>query len=135
MLWLAQFGVMLSALWLIAAGGFMVIKPARCLALLRRMGSTPKIHFGEHILRGLAGLSLMGIANQTPYPRVFMIIGSFILVTSIAIGLAPRRWHHRYAVYWADRVSPLALRLMAPVPLIAGLYLLAVLGASFPNSL
>jgi len=124
---LAKLGVFAFALWLIVAAVIMALWPQQCLAFLRKMGSTPAIHFGEHILRGLAGACLIGIAVQTPYPKAFMIVGGFILATSIIIGLAPRRWHHRYAVYWADKVSSLALRLMAPVPLAVGLYLMWLL--------
>lgn len=126
MLALAKFGVFASALWLLLAFAAMVIAPQRCLKFLRKMGSTPTIHFGEHILRGLAGASLMGTAAQTPYPKMFLIVGGFLLGTSIIIGLAPRRWHHSYAVYWADKVSPLMLRLMSVVPLAVGGYLVFV---------
>lgn len=126
MLTLAKFGVFVSALWLLLAFAAMVIAPQRCLKFLSKMGSTPAIHFGEHILRGLAGLCLMGVSAHTPYPKAFLIVGGFLLATSILIGLAPRRWHHKYAVYWADRVSPLALRVMSVVPLGVGIYLVYV---------
>lgn len=124
MLVLAKLGVFASAVWLLFAFAAMLFTPDRCLKFLRKMGSTPAIHFGEHILRGLAGLSLMGIASETSYPKAYFIIGGFLLTTSILIGLAPRRWHHKYAVYWADKVSPLALRIMSVVPFVVGVYLI-----------
>lgn len=123
MLLLAKCGVFIFALWLTFTAIFMLFWPKRCLVFLRKMGSTSAIHFGEHFLRGLAGLSLMGIASQTSYPNVYFVIGVFLLATSIGIGLAPRRWHHSYAVYWADKISPRALRWMAPVPFAVGWYL------------
>ena len=102
----------------------MLARPELCLKLLAKMGSTPRIHFTEHALRGLAGLSLIGIAAITPYPVALKIIGGFLCLTSIAIVIAPRRWHHSYALYWAARISPLMLRMMAPVPIVVGIYLL-----------
>jgi len=126
MLMLAKFGVVATALWLIFAAVLMAFYPQRCLIILRKMGSTPAIHFEEHILRGLAGISLMGIAAHTSFPKAFLIVGGFLLATSILIGLAPRRWHHKYAVYWSEKIPPLALRLMSSVPLIVGWYLIWV---------
>ena len=120
---LAKLGVFFFALWLIFVAIYMLFWPRRCLRGLRKMGSTPAIHFGEHFLRGLAGLSLMGIAAQSSYSKVYLGIGVFLLATSVIIVLAPRGWHHSYAVYWADRVSPRALRWMAPVPFAVGWYL------------
>jgi len=126
MLALAKLGVFASALWLLFASVAMLSNPERCLEILRKMGSTPVIHFGEHILRGLAGLCLMGIAAHTPYPRVFLAVGGFLVGTSLLIGLAPRRLHHSYAVYWADKISPVAFRVMSVVPLAVGGYLVYV---------
>ena len=126
MLNFAIIGVFMFGVWLVVAFQFMLFNPQRCLGLLRQMGSTPLIHFGEHILRGLAGLSLMGIAAHTPHPKAFMIVGGFLLATSIIIGFAPIRWHHKYAVYWSEVIRPWMLRLMSILPLLVGGYLIVV---------
>lgn len=120
---LAKLGSLCFALWLIFAAIFMVVRPQKCLLFLRTMGSTAAIHFGEHSLRALAGLSLIGLAPQTSAPLAYKVFGAFLLVTSIMIVLAPRRWHHRYAQYWALKISPKALSLMAILPLALGIYL------------
>ncbi|WP_203294744.1 hypothetical protein [Maricaulis parjimensis] len=120
----ALIGTLLSALWLVFVAGLMAVAPHRALAALRAAGSTWTLQIGEHVLRGLAGLCLIGVADGSRAPTVFLVAGSFILATSVLILLLPRRWHHAYAVAWAERISPLAMRCLAPFSLAGGLALL-----------
>ena len=41
--------------------------------------------------------------------------------TSVLIALAPRRWHVRYAEFWADRLDLWMFRVLSPISLVGGL--------------
>ncbi|RKQ89572.1 hypothetical protein [Maricaulis maris] len=117
---LSRLIVQLFALWLICVAGLCLLRPRLALEGLERMGSTPLIHFGEHALRALVGLALIGVSSATPWPQPFYWAGIFIVGSSAVIALAPRRWHHAYALFWTRRLPPWSLRAMAPVAAVAG---------------
>ncbi len=89
------------------------------------MGSTPLIHFGEHILRALVGVAFVGMAEISAYPNGFKWAGWFLILSSLIIMIAPRRWHHSYALYWSKKLSPATLRGLSILPIIFGLWLLS----------
>ncbi|OLF80763.1 hypothetical protein AWH62_14795 [Maricaulis sp. W15] len=111
---LSRLIVQLFALWLIAVAALCLVRPRLALKGLGAMGSTPLIHFGEHALRALVGLALIGVSDATPWPQYFLWAGVFIVASSALIALAPRRWHHAYAMFWARRLPPWSLQVMAP---------------------
>ncbi|MHA6287777.1 hypothetical protein [Maricaulis sp. CAU 1757] len=115
--------VYLASLWLVGVGLLCAARPEVALRGLASMGSTRLIHFGEHALRGMAGLALVGAAAGSRHPAVFFWAGLFIVASSALIALAPRRWHHAYAVWWARRLPAWSMRLAAPLSIAAGLAL------------
>lgn len=117
---IARYGVIAAGLWLILVAGWMVFRPATCREILSKMGSTPLIHYGEHGVRALAGLCLVGAAAASKAPLILTVAGWFIVVSSIVIALAPRRWHAAYAVWWAERLPLWIYPALAPVSLIGG---------------
>lgn len=121
----------LALLVLLAAGGWLCFVAALCLARpdaaragLARMGGTVAIHFGEHALRALAGAAMVVRADASKAPDAFGLVGWFLIATSLLIVLLPRRWHHAYAVWWADRIPAWVFRLSA-LPTLIGAALLA----------
>lgn len=111
---------MIAAGWLAFTGAVMAFAPEAARKALAGMGSTPAIQFGEHIPRALVGLALVVRAAHSKAPLLFEVGGWFILASSIAIMLAPRRWHNAYAVWWAQRIPAFAFRLLAlPTVLVA----------------
>lgn len=123
---IARYGVIAFGLFIILAGVWMLVRPAGCRAILAKMGSTPLIHYGEHAVRALGGLCLIGAASASKAPLILTVAGWFIVVSSIVIALAPRRWHAAYAVWWAERLPLWAYRALAPVSLIGGAALIWV---------
>jgi hypothetical protein len=121
---LSRYALYAAAVWPFAVALLMAWRPRLALQGLDAMGSTPLIHFGEHLLRGLAGLALIGVSGAARYPEIFFWAGAFIVGTSVLIALAPRRWHHAYAQWWAKRIPPVAVRAMAPIAVAAGLALI-----------
>lgn len=120
---LARYGVIASGLWLILVATWMLARPAACRAVLAKMGSTPLIHYGEHAVRALAGLCLISAAAASKAPLILAVAGWFIVISSIAIALAPRRWHAAYAVWWANRLPLWTYRALAPVTFAGGIAL------------
>ena len=125
---LSRYALYAAAVWLFAVALLMLMRPDLALKGLNAMGSTPLIHFGEHALRGLAGLALIGAADGSRFPDIFFWAGVFIAGSSVVIALAPRRWHHAYAAWWAKRIPPLAVRVLAPVSAAAGVALVWAAG-------
>ena len=78
-------------------------------------GLTALINIAEQALRFSFGLAMIGAAPLSRFPDAFQWIGLFIAATSLLILLVPRRWHHGYAVWWADTLHPVVVRLLAPI--------------------
>ncbi|MGB0907846.1 MAG: hypothetical protein ACPGVT_10160 [Maricaulaceae bacterium] len=115
--------VLLFALWLMTVSLFMLAKPQKSLDILKLMGSSAPIHFGEVIPRFFFGLGVFGIAATQAYPIIWKTCGGFLSVSAIALMLAPRRWHHAYSRYWGERMRPAHIRMCAPISLILSAYL------------
>ncbi len=118
--------VIAAAAWLAFVGLVCAVRPKFALAQLGKMGSNWPIQIGEHGLRGLAGAALILRADHTKAPEIFTVAGWFVLLTSIAILILPRHWHHGYAQWWAGHLPAGLVRWMAaPSLLAAGLVIYA----------
>jgi len=129
---LAIYGVLLFAAWMALVGGIMLLAPDSALSILRMAGSTAVINIAEQSLRFIFGLALMGAAHLSRFPEAFTWIGGFIAVTSVLILLVPRRWHHAYALWWADRLHPTIVRILAPVSFALALVLVYAVMIDLP---
>lgn len=107
--------IVLAAGWLAFVGLVCLIAPDAARRGLSRFGSTPAIQFGEHIPRAVVGVAFVLRASEAKTPLLFEWGGWFLLASSIAIMLAPRSWHHRYAQWWAERI-PLWFYRIAALP-------------------
>lgn len=118
--WLALGGVLLGSLWLVFVGWLMWTRPRDCLRWLGLFASTWQINIVELGLRGATGLAMICRAPWSKVPDFFEFGGSFIVLSSLAILLVPRRWHAAYAVWWSNHLPVLVLRMLAPVTVLAG---------------
>lgn len=100
--------------------------PGRALQALSRFGSTPAIHFGELSIRAAIGLVFVVGAPATRHPSMVAVIGGFLIVSAVVLMLLPRRWHARYSDWWAARIPVWAVRVLAPISLLAGVALIWV---------
>ncbi|MEP1230071.1 MAG: hypothetical protein ABJG88_05295 [Litorimonas sp.] len=114
--------VTLFGVWMMGVSLWMFAAPHGALSALRKMGSTRVIHFTELGLRLCVGLAMMGLALFTDQTRVLRFCGMFLALTALIIIPIPHKIHNRYALWWASRISPWALRIMAPVSFAAGLW-------------
>ncbi len=130
---MAIYGVFLFAAWMAVAGSLMLFAPKTALFCLRKAGSTAFLNIFELTVRFSFGLALMGAAPLSRFPEAFGWIGLFIAATSVLILLIPRRWHHAYAIWWADILPPLLVRVMAPISFMAALLLVYAVMMDTPD--
>ena len=116
----AQYLSIVVGLWLIGVSAFMLAAPRRALKALAAMGGSPAVHFGEMLLRIVAGIALVLAAAASRFPQAIALIGGFLIVSAVVLMLLPRRWHATYSTWWAQRIPVPAVRLFAPLSLIAG---------------
>jgi hypothetical protein len=117
--------VVAAGLWLVAVAFLMALRPRLCLHLIDRMKtslerSSWRLQFTEQGLRVLAGAALVVRAPASKLPLVFEVAGWILVGTSLLIMLAPIRWHGAYGAWVVDGLTPLMLRILAPVSAAAG---------------
>ncbi|WP_420471753.1 hypothetical protein [Brevundimonas sp. FT23042] len=120
----AQALAILAGVWLIGLGMWMAVRPRSALAALATMGGSPRIHFGEMIIRIIVGAALIGAAAPSRAPLILTVFGGFLIVSALVLMVLPRRWHHAYSTWWAARIPVLAVRFIGPFSVIGGLFLL-----------
>lgn len=121
---LALAGTAAAGLWLIGVGALMALLPNTALRVLRLTASTRTINNTEQGLRLIAGLALLLRSPASKLPQVFEIVGWFIVLSSLVLLVLPLKWHSAYAIWWADRLKPAAVRLVAPMSALAGISLI-----------
>ncbi len=118
--------VLAFGLWLICVSLFIFIRPNAARRALRKFASTNLINYTELGLRLLVGLGLYVFAKYTAHRELLHIIGGFLAATAIILMLIPRAWHHKYALWWADKLKPWQVKFCAPFSFIAGALLISV---------
>ncbi len=98
----------------------MMVKPSVALSALRKFASTNFINYAELTLRFMVGAAFYGLSAFTTYTNTLKVVGAFLCATALILMLIPRDWHHRYAVWWADKLIPWQVRLSAPFSIMAG---------------
>jgi len=114
-----------AGLWLVGVAFLMALRPRYCLQLFEKMSanlerSNWRLQFTEQGLRVLAGVALIVRAPASKLPLVFEVAGWLLVATSLLIMVAPIRWHGAYGRWWVGRIAPLAIRILSPVPMMAG---------------
>jgi hypothetical protein len=121
----AQVVVAAAGLWLIGVAFLMALRPRYCLQLFEKMtskleGSNLRLQFTEQGLRVVAGIALILRAPVSKFPRVLEVAGWLLVASSLLIMVVPARWHGAYGRWWVGKIAPLTVRLLSPVPLLAG---------------
>jgi hypothetical protein len=117
--------VIAAGLWLAGVGALMAFRPGYGLELCERMtasleASNWRVNVIEQGLRIIAGAALVIRAPASKFPMAFEVAGWILVATSVLIVAAPARWHGAYGRWWMGRLAPLALRVLSPVPVLAG---------------
>jgi len=114
-----------AGLWLVGVGVLMAFRPRYCLELFERMtasleASNWRLQITEQGLRIVAGAALVLRAPASKLPVMFEVAGCLLIATSALILVAPVRWHAAYGRWLVGRIAPLAIRVLSPVPVLAG---------------
>lgn len=114
-----------AGLWLVGVGFLMALRPRYCIQLFEKMSanlerSNWRLQFTEQGLRVLAGAALIVRAPASKLPLVFEVGGWLLVATSLLIMVAPIRWHGAYGRWLVGRMAPLAIRVLSPIPMMAG---------------
>jgi hypothetical protein len=114
-----------AGLWLVGVAFLMALRPRYCLQLFEKMSaklerSNWRLQFTEQGLRVLAGVALIVRAPASKLPLVFEVAGWGLVASSLLIMIVPIRWHGAYGRWWVGRIAPLAIRVLSPVPIMAG---------------
>jgi len=110
----------LFGLWMMGVSLMILVRPKMMLGALRKMASTNLINYTELGLRFLVGFGIISLAPLTSYTKLMQICGGFLIVTAIILMLIPRRWHHAYAVWWADKLKPWQVQMATPISFVVG---------------
>ena len=124
MLGVANFIVVAFGVWLFGVSAFALVKPRAAIDLIGKFASTNLINYSELALRALVGAAFIVSAETKTYTNVFLVVGWFMLISAFVLMAVPRRWHARYAVFWAKRLPVAAVYIAAPVTLFAGAFLI-----------
>ena len=116
----AQYLSIVAGLWLMGLSLFMLAAPRQALKALAAMGGTPTVHFGEMAVRAAVGAALVVAATASRFPLVIALIGWFLIASAGVLVVLPRQWHAAYSTWWAQRIPITAVRLFAPLSLVAG---------------
>jgi hypothetical protein len=116
--------IILSGMWLVAVSAIMMLYPKLAIRIIGMAGSTNFINYTELTLRGIWGIALLVFYQHALYPQLFYYFGIFICISTFVLFLTPRKWHARYAMYWANRLTPKQMRLYSPFSLLLGILLI-----------
>jgi uncharacterized membrane protein HdeD (DUF308 family) len=103
----------------------MALRPLYCLHLFSRMAASLeagnwRLNLIEQGLRLLAGAALIVRSPASKLPLLFEIFGWLLVLSSVLIIVAPIRWHAAYGIWWSNRLTPLVIRIVSPLPMVAG---------------
>ena len=103
----------------------MAIRPGYCLELMEQMTVSLEagswlLNLTEQGLRILVGAALIVHAPASKLPLVFTIAGWTIVLSSVLILILPMRWHAAYGRMLLKGLTSAKVRLLSPVPVLAG---------------
>jgi len=117
---LAKFIVILFGIFFLGVGVLMLLKPEKARAYLRKAGSTNLINYIEITIRMIPAGGMILYSEFSNYPEILHLFGWFMIATSMVLYVVPRRIHHKYALWWADILTPTYFRLIAPFSMLFG---------------
>lgn len=116
--------IILSAIWLTIFGILMIKNPQTAAIYIGKFASTNFINYTEIILRCLWGISCILVSEFSKFPEIFYYFGIILVVTSVILFFVPRKYHSKYAVWWAARISPPYMRIAGFVSILFGIMLI-----------
>ncbi len=120
MIQIAKYMVIIFGVFLIGVGLLMLFRPLKAREYLRKAGSNNLINYSEITIRMLPAAGLIMYAGLSKYPKIFMLLGWFMIATSLVLYFIPRRIHHKYAMWCADILTSAYIRIISPFSILFG---------------
>ena len=117
---IAKYIVIIFGIYLIGVGLLMLLSPTKAREYLRKAGSTNLINYSEITIRMIPAAALVIYSGLSKYPEIFKLLGWFMIATSVVLYFVPRRFHHKYALWCADFLTPIYIRLTSPFSILFG---------------
>ncbi|ALM09107.1 hypothetical protein SB49_01380 [Sediminicola sp. YIK13] len=124
MVFLSKWILILFGIFLIGVAFLMLLYPTKARATISKAGSTPLINYMEITLRMVPAAALVLYADFSNYPMLFLVLGWFMLATSLVLYFVPRRLHHQYALKCAAILNPTVIRIISPLSLLFGILII-----------
>jgi hypothetical protein len=124
MLLIAKYTIILFGLFLIIVSLMMLFAPIKARFFLLKAGSTVFINYAEITIRMIPAIAMVIFAEHSKCPDILNVFGWFMIGTSFILYLVPRRIHHNYAVRWSNILKNNYIRILSPLSLAFGLFLI-----------
>jgi hypothetical protein len=122
MIVIAKYIVVLFGIFLIMAGFLMLFAPVKARQILRIAGRTNFINYAEITIRMIPAAGLILYAGYSRSPMFFLILGWFMLITSLVLYFVPRQLHHNYSLKAATIIKPIYFQCISPFAFLFGAY-------------
>ncbi|MFT7187196.1 MAG: hypothetical protein ACI9AV_000447 [Sediminicola sp.] len=121
---LAKWILIFFGIFLIGTAVLMLLLPSKAREILRKAGSTPFINYMEISVRMIPSAALILYADYSRFTMVFLLLGWFMLGTSVILYFIPRKMNHQYALKSADILNPLYIRCISPLSFLFGIFII-----------
>ncbi len=115
--------IVLFGLFLVGVSCLMLANPPAAIRFLDQFASTTFINLLEATLLIVFGAAFLWYAEYSKFPQTLWVFGLLLIAPGVGIYLVPREWHRRYGVWSTKLVTPY-LRLLAPLSLLFGVFLI-----------
>tara|TARA_R110002051_G_scaffold130040_1_gene203785 strand:- start:3195 stop:3587 length:393 start_codon:yes stop_codon:yes gene_type:complete len=120
----AKWILIFFGIFLICTGFLMLFYPVKARETIKKAGSTPFINYTEITVRMIPAAAFVIYAGSSKFTLAFLLLGWFMLGTSLILYFIPRKWHHQYALKCAAILSPLIIQYISPLSLFFGTFIL-----------
>ncbi len=117
---LAKWIVLAFGVFIIFVGIFMLFRPKKVRATLRKASSTNFINYTEITIRLIPAVALILYSNFSKFPEAFKIFGWIMVITSLILYIIPRKMHHKFSMTSADILKPIYFQLISPFAFLFG---------------
>jgi uncharacterized membrane protein YfcA len=121
---MAKWITILFGSFIILVAFFMLFKPKKVRATLRKAGSTNFINYAEITVRIIPATAMIFYADFSKFPLAFKAFGLFMLITSFVLYFVPRKTHHSFSMKSADILKPIYFQLISPFALLFGILII-----------
>jgi hypothetical protein len=121
MITLSKWTIIVIGLFFISVGMIMLFKPNLARSILKKAGRTNFINYAEITIRMIPDRALIFYSNLSKCQTILMVLGWFMLITSLILYFVPRKIHHSYSLRCADILKPIYFQIISPFSIFIGI--------------